>query len=325
MDWNTLVADGEDALKAAIGSVEGLQLEFKGDDPKSPMFYGGKLTDHGRKTIGRELSAFSNSAGGILIIGVDCRRIGEVDQAQALKPIPDIDKAFGAVGNAIGELLQPKHDSIDIHLVRATADGNTGYLAINVPRSDRRPHRCEAKDQKQYFKRAGSSAFAMEHYDIEDAFRRISAPVLTLQTAFHFRMKSGDKIEMLLDLAFENEGEVSAKFVCAELFDMVGPALKFSSSIGGSGGTVVSRFGETTTLSASQDFVVHPGQTRKLYEIGFTIGLEDRHTPKIAGKVPTVGDVWFQYLIGAEDMRAIRGTYQLDRTELEKLKAAIDR
>jgi hypothetical protein len=55
-----------------------------------------------------------------------------------------------------------------------------GYLAIYVQRSERRPHRCEFSE-KQYFKRTGDSSVAMEHYDIEDSFKRLVVPWLAVE------------------------------------------------------------------------------------------------------------------------------------------------
>ena len=61
-----------------------------------------------------------------------------------------------------------------------------GYLLIEVGRSERRPHRCEF-GEKQYFKRVGDSSIAMEHYDIEDSFKRMTIPKLTA----HFKLQEG--------------------------------------------------------------------------------------------------------------------------------------
>ena len=105
------------------------------------------------------------------VIGVICKPIDGIDAASELDPIPNWKRALSDVSSAVGDLLQPKNDGINVQGFPSSAADADGYLLIEVPRSKRRPHRCEARGAKQYFKRSGSGSYAMEHYDIEDAFR----------------------------------------------------------------------------------------------------------------------------------------------------------
>jgi hypothetical protein len=75
----------------------------------------------------------------------------------------------------------PRHDGIRLAAVRSEQQSGAGYLLVYVERSERRPHRCEATGEGRYFKRAGDNTFPMEHYDIEDAFRRASLPDLAMK------------------------------------------------------------------------------------------------------------------------------------------------
>ena len=56
---------------------ETLTLDFKANlpHPADPLFAndGKKLTKSGRKVIAKAASAFANSMGGVLVLGVDCR------------------------------------------------------------------------------------------------------------------------------------------------------------------------------------------------------------------------------------------------------------
>ena len=156
----------------------------------------------------------------MLILGVDCRKDKNdgVDCASNAVPIEGLAKSLSLVTNAVGELLQPRHGGICVHPIPASYGDDQGYLVIDVPRSERRPHRSEAQDQKQYFKRAGGSSFAMEHEDIEDAFKRRSAPVLEL--GYSISRVSGSMnanaqfmVSLRMALAATNSGDVSAKHV----------------------------------------------------------------------------------------------------------------
>jgi predicted HTH transcriptional regulator len=133
-----------------------------------------------QEILAKEISAFANSAGGVIVFGVDCRIIDGIDEAVELTPISNLNRAETTVRDATSDLLQPRHDGIRVASVPALNDSTTGYVIVDVPRSDRRPHRSEAANQKEYYKRIGSRSYPMEHYDIEDAFKRSTAPILAL-------------------------------------------------------------------------------------------------------------------------------------------------
>jgi hypothetical protein len=68
------------------------------------------------------------------------------------------------------DALMPRW-SVKMESIPDPAVAGGGYLAMYVERSDRRPHRCQF-GEKQYYRRAGSSSRMMEHFEIEDAFKR---------------------------------------------------------------------------------------------------------------------------------------------------------
>jgi hypothetical protein len=170
MTFDEAIAGGEALLQESIlqEAQETLQLDFKGSalgKPGALFTSDGKLIKDGRRSISKALSAFSNSAGGLVVIGVDCRANGEgADIAQALDPVPNWKAALSAVSSAVGDLLQPKNDGIRVegrqspnsqpsdrwwkqtvevlHRVAARARSLEVLLchAAHVPRSERRPH-----------------------------------------------------------------------------------------------------------------------------------------------------------------------------------------
>lgn len=159
--FDELVADGEPAVQRLVAErrQEAVDFDFKTKaDPSSPI-----LNDDDRRVLGRTLSAFSNSMGGLIVYGIDARKNDEqVDCATKVQPISNIERFKNEVIRATGQLLMPRHEGINIeHIPTADASGS-GYLVIYVERSERRPHRSEAKGDKHYYKRSGESSFAME-------------------------------------------------------------------------------------------------------------------------------------------------------------------
>lgn len=249
---------------------ESLTLDFK----SGKMFDQGRLTNDGRKVLGPALSAFANSAGGVLVIGVDARKNTDgVDCAQLLVPIGHVERALTDVSQAVGELLQPRHDGIEAHYIISDQQTGEGFIVVAVPRSDRRPHM--SQPQRAYFKRAGTSNFQMEHYDVEDAFRRQTGPDLRLEYELlldQWDLGSGNSSKLMLTLACTNQGSGSARNI----------AIRYAlqSGVGDSHAHIKqpdcheTTFRDAKTVAYPFEMVVHPGATRAIRQFFFTYNKE---------------------------------------------------
>lgn len=265
MIFEELVAAGESGLQQLVDAqqIETLTLDFKAEAPQDPWVRDGKLTRPARRTIAQALSGFANSAGGILVLGVDAR-VGPdgIDCACGLHPFQNGSVFYSLVQGAVGELLQPRHEGIAVAYVDSESHPGAGYILINVARSDRRPHRSEATDNKQYYKRAGGSTFAMEHYDIEDAFRRsmtaeldVARSIVGVGTMGHAK---GRLYQWQIGLWVINSGDASASFPSLLLEGALAKGIARPARVHHTW------IGELNDLriSAGADFVVHPGEKR---------------------------------------------------------------
>ncbi len=315
--FDELVGGGVAAIQGLLGRQETLQLEFKANDRRDPIFEDGVLNKAGKRILAQEASAFANSAGGVIVFGVDCRVVDKIDAAHELTPIASLSRAETSIRDAASELLQPRHDGIRVASVESEPGSDMGFIIVDVPRSDRRPHRSEASGQKQYFKRAGSNSFAMEHYDIEDAFRRASSPILELHASLRRSMSIGTSEAVYhLVLAIENIGTMTAKHISLELGERSGDVYTRSNS--GAVVNIVSRLGEKWFIAAPFDFVVHPGQTREFHFFEFRAKRTDGVTC-IAGKPVNENPIGFKYVLGAEHMRGTERYMDLHQLILEEL------
>jgi hypothetical protein len=178
IELSDLLARGEAALLEAKerSEFEGLHLDFKGAGD-SLFTADGKLQSSGRKALAKAVSAFSNAGGGLIIIGVDARVDDGKDTIVAVTPVTNFIRAASAVNSALGDLVEPRVNLL-LHRIPVDHTPDAGYLVIEVPRSERRPH--QSIPDHQYYRRSGSSSYPMNHFEIEDAFRRIAAPDLSL-------------------------------------------------------------------------------------------------------------------------------------------------
>jgi len=320
MTYDELVSGGEAAIASLIGRQESLQLEFKANDDRDPIFVDGAITKSGKKMLAKEISAFANSAGGLIVLGVDCRPVDKVDQAVKLTPILRLSRAETTVRDAASELLQPRHDGIRVASIRSEEVADAGYIIIDVPRSERRPHRSEATDQKQYFKRSGGSAFAMEHYDIEDAFNRASSPSLILEVSYSAGMQVGTQEQHYkLDIALENTSDVTAKMISMQIWNRHGAV--FGDDRHAQVSAKQTFYKGRYHFAGPMDFALHPGEKRLFHAFTF-VARTTIDGGVVCGRYDLEpGSIHFNYSISAENMRMKSGRYELNDSEMYNFAA----
>jgi hypothetical protein len=178
--YDQLVARGEAAIMRLVREKqqENVALEFK--TKANPAT--GEPTREDRQNLAIALSAFSNSMGGLIVWGISANKDADgVDCATDLQPIASIERFKADVTRLVSQALMPRHEGILVEAIPAQEPDGAGYLVIYVERSERRPHRAEL-GVGRYFKRIGDSSVGMEHYDIEDGFKRLVVPWLEVKT-----------------------------------------------------------------------------------------------------------------------------------------------
>lgn len=303
--YDRLIVEGEAGIERLIQerAQEGLQLDFKLKGRASH----GAFEDTDRRTLAKAVSGFANSAGGLIVWGVNAEKVDGVDCAQPpTAPISNIEQFASEAASLVGQLIQPKHDGVHISIVPSVSSSNSGFLLVYVERSERRPHRSEAKGQKQYFKRAGDSFFEMEHYDIEDAFSRTAAASLDLSwtdssigigdTQHHGRPVFG----------LANNSSTSAKFPYISISKLNGISFDRSDLQLNQSFKLHQEYG-TFHFVGSSDAIIHPEMHLSVFtlriffnrkpEIGWVIGWRsiDEFSPSL------------EYVYGCDGSQAKRG------------------
>lgn len=174
------------------------------------------------------VSAFANSEGGVLIFGVDAREAHGRDCIQRLVPITDIAAFHRSAEKVRADLVAPAHEGVEmISIPSATSDGS-GYLAVRVDQSERRPHR--SMKEQIYYRRSHDRTFPMEHSDLKDAMSRTQGPVLAIAADLvdilpnnHQPAESASSFTLLVAITIRNVGGAMARY----------PFLHFETSPGG--------------------------------------------------------------------------------------------
>jgi hypothetical protein len=132
---------------------EGVALEYKSSD----IILRGKSN-----VICTTVSAFANSVGGQLIIGIESKDGEPIRLDDGVPGPPRRDWVF----QIINAKTFPAVESVDILEIK---EGDGCYYVITVPPSPQAPH--QSADNR-YYKRHGSHSLPMEHYEVEDVRSR---------------------------------------------------------------------------------------------------------------------------------------------------------
>lgn len=149
---------------------ENLHLDYKGAGSLAK-------TDGKKKEIAKDISAFANSDGGVVIYG-----ISEYDE-KALNHLPEkldpIDRTVITkewLEQVINSKIQPKINGLTIHPIPLASAANHVAYVVNIPKSNT----AHQASDKKYYKRYNFESVAMEDYEIKDILNRLSSPDLKL-------------------------------------------------------------------------------------------------------------------------------------------------
>lgn len=176
--FEKLIYFGEDAIDDFILSrqTEELFLDFKQavSDGKSMR----SLHQNDRRNLGKAISAFGNSEGGVLVWGVECSRDLELgDVAQAKVKVKNVHRFLSWLENAISGCTIPSHNKVRNHIISCDANGD-GFVATYIPKSDIAP--LMTTTGSQIYIRSGSNNVPAPYAVIAGMFGKRPQPNIEL-------------------------------------------------------------------------------------------------------------------------------------------------
>lgn len=196
------------------GIEESLSLEYK----SSPAL---DKTDQKKvNEIAKDVSAFANANGGILIYGIK-----EKDHLpEKIDPIERSLVKREWLEQKIQDCIRPKIDNIKIHPITIDSDTDKVVYLIEIPKSST----AHQSSNKKYYRRHNFNVLAMHDHEIRDVFNRTKHPKINLKfEIWAHTYKSSDPINPLavvqqeaknvtdyhLKLVAENVGKVLANYI----------------------------------------------------------------------------------------------------------------
>ncbi len=152
---------------------ESLTLDYKKSDAL------GK-SDRKKTELSKDISALANSAGGVILYGMEEDKHYPTTPDGGLDP-DDISKEW--IEQVINSSIHPKIDGLRINQIALTqsSPGRVMY-AVSIPAATTRaPYQA---DDKRYYKRSNFQSVPMEDYEIRDIYRRALTPDLYIEFVF---------------------------------------------------------------------------------------------------------------------------------------------
>jgi len=171
---------------------ENLNLEYKSSASL------GKSSDKTTE-ISKDVSAFANSDGGVIIYGISENKKNE-DSPLRLDPVIKKDFSKEWLEQIINDKIRPRLDDVKIYPI--SIDDSTVVYIVEVAKSDT-AH--QAEDRK-YYKRFNFQVVAMYDYEIRDILNRVKNPKLELFFGVDGRGP-------VLEIYIRNIGTILAKYV----------------------------------------------------------------------------------------------------------------
>ena len=159
---------------------ESVHLDFKAAGSLSK-------DDKKKAEIAKDVSAFANSDGGIVVYGIEERD----HKAYALSYIDGNTYTKEWLEQVIQDNIQRRIEGLEIFPIRDNGDITKSIYIVKIPRSSNTPH---MSADKCYYKRNNFRSVKMEEYEVRDLFYRESTPNLKIAGYILYEQDSNDEV-----------------------------------------------------------------------------------------------------------------------------------
>lgn len=198
------VTDEKKLSDQFLGVKEDLHVEFKLKKDRRI----GKLDDSDKWQFSRALSGFANSAGGLLLWGIETNK---KEEACKLKPISEVHLFLNSLKKSLINTTQPIVEGVILDVITQKGSKENGYVKCFIPQSEKTPHRAMLAE-REYYKRSIEGFYKLEHFDLEDMFGRRQRPFLVPEIEVEIIKKTESNDEYKIKYVLKNEGRNIARY-----------------------------------------------------------------------------------------------------------------
>lgn len=262
MNYDQIVSDGFSAIEELIEKEqeESYRLDFKEKSDASRP----NIQRDDKKGLGESASGFANANGGLLIIGIKTINSNGVDRANKIVPIVSVLEVVERYKSYLSECASPPVKDIRIAAISEPGK-SSGVIAIEIPKSDERPHMSVAPGHHRFYRRTADRFQIMERYEVEEMFAVRTSPRLELALKYSEGGITGGHKKSYILFGLTNNSNVTAKYPYISIQQMnEGPKVA-EYGLDGNGRTLFSKIvgsaPNEAIFAAGSDIVIHPGQS----------------------------------------------------------------
>ncbi len=217
--------DGNDELTKRFKEMDYEEIRRLAHDNETEMlhleFKTVELADasHSRDKarLSKHLSGFANSAGGILVWGLEQKKKTSKSAREVVeKPIQNAKLFCSSLERLTGQATEPPVSGVLHKVVLKDANGKEGFVVSLIPQSESGPHMAKYGEvNHRYYRRTGETTRPMEHFELDDMFGRRPRPVLDLKIELRCRRdgsSAGGGAIVVPLIKIENTGLGLARF-----------------------------------------------------------------------------------------------------------------
>jgi hypothetical protein len=175
---------------------ESINVDFKSGDALSKL-------DAKKKEISKDVSAFANSNGGIIIYGVN-----EINhKASELSFVNGNEFTKEWLEQVISSTIQRNIPDLKIFPIRKNGKIENTIYVVQIPESIEAPH--IAKDKK-FYKRYNFESVAMEEYEVRNLYgKKLKSKLILSGYNISFIETEGDDVKFMCQSGVINQGEIA--------------------------------------------------------------------------------------------------------------------
>ncbi len=174
---------------------ESIHIEFKSKDALA-------RSDSMKKEVSKDVAAFANSDGGIIIYGIEERN----HKAYELSFVDGNEFTKEWLEQIISSTIQRNIPDLEIHPIRKNGDIDKTIYVVQIPISIEAPH---ISRDKRYYKRFNFESVFMEEYEVRQLYGRKVKSILKLSRYSVGEIESDDDemIRFMCEVDAFNGGE----------------------------------------------------------------------------------------------------------------------
>lgn len=139
----------------------------------------GKLDDDDKKNFAKALSGFGNTTGGVLIFGIDARKVNDIDVVKGIKPIKELLLFESELRDLESKIVQRALSGLEYKKIYTNQANNIGIIIIYIPEGNNPPYR--SMRDKEFYIRAGGSFVSIDVSLIENLMSKKFKPDIEAQ------------------------------------------------------------------------------------------------------------------------------------------------